>query len=157
MLKLFSNQTVFREVPDEIGLALNISNCPIHCKGCHSKHLWDDVGEPLTEELLKSLISQSKGITCIVLLGGDSDYSEVVKIAKLTKTLNLKFAWYSGNTLIPINDLEYFDYIKIGPYMENRGGLDNPSTNQRFFKVVKEEKNGNVFYCLQDQTLLFQK
>ena len=28
----------------------------------------------------------------------------------------------------------FFDYIKIGPYIAERGGLDSPTTNQRMYK-----------------------
>ena len=39
MLKYVDSQITFREIPDEITLCINISNCPFRCKGCHSKEL----------------------------------------------------------------------------------------------------------------------
>jgi len=39
MLKYTTAQVVFSEIPDEITLAINLSNCPIHCPNCHSKEL----------------------------------------------------------------------------------------------------------------------
>ena len=71
-MKLYNYDIVFQEVPDEVSLAINITNCPNHCEGCHSPHLWDDIGEELTTELLSSLIAQyEKLITCVLLMGGD--------------------------------------------------------------------------------------
>jgi len=29
-----------------------------------------------------------------------------------------------------------FDYIKIGPYIEEKGPLNNPNTNQRLYEKV---------------------
>ena len=52
MLRYADYDIVFQEIPDEVTLAINLSNCPNHCKGCHSAYLMEDVGEPLTEESL---------------------------------------------------------------------------------------------------------
>ena len=41
MLKYVDTKVVFAEVPDEVTLAINISNCPCHCDGCHSEYLAD--------------------------------------------------------------------------------------------------------------------
>ena len=35
---------VFQEIPGEVTLALNLSGCPNRCAGCHSPHLWEEVG-----------------------------------------------------------------------------------------------------------------
>ena len=44
MLKYVNTDIVFQEIPDEVTLAVNISNCPCRCPGCHSEYLWEDVG-----------------------------------------------------------------------------------------------------------------
>ena len=44
MLKYTSYTVVFQEVPDEVSLAFEVSGCPFKCEGCHSPHLWEDVG-----------------------------------------------------------------------------------------------------------------
>ena len=56
MLKYVETAITFSEVPDEITLCINISNCPCHCKGCHSQYLWEDKGTILNEETLTSKI-----------------------------------------------------------------------------------------------------
>ena len=47
MLKYVDTKVVFQEIPDEITLAINISNCPCHCPGCHSSYLAEDIGNAL--------------------------------------------------------------------------------------------------------------
>ena len=132
MLKVASYDVVFQEIPGEVTLALNLSNCPCHCPGCHSPHLAEDIGEPLTEELLDALMNQYKGlITCVAFMGGDAEPEEVKRLAKHIETL--KTAWYSGRMNMPD---EGFDYVKLGGYVESLGGLKSPTTNQRLYKRV---------------------
>ena len=64
MLKYVNTAITFAEFPDEISLLINISNCPCHCKGCHSAYLAEDIGEPLDYiALTKLIIDSNKGIT----------------------------------------------------------------------------------------------
>lgn len=133
----YSNYDItFREFPDEIALCINISGCPNKCKGCHSPELWEDIGTELTPKNLNKLIKENKGITLVGFMGGDSNPSYINKLASFV-VLNykgLKVGWYSGNTEIPEEiDTDWFDYIKIGPYIKELGGLDNPNTNQKMF------------------------
>ena len=141
MLKVASFDIVFQEIPGEVTLALNLSNCPCHCPGCHSPHLAEDIGEPVTEELLDSLIGRYKGlITCVAFMGGDAEPEEVAKWANYIHQLPitnhqsvLRTAWYSGRTSYPRNPGD-LDYVKLGPYIESLGGLKSPTTNQRLYK-----------------------
>ena len=134
-MKVASFDIVFQEIPGEVTLALNLSGCPCHCPGCHSPHLAEDIGEPLTEELLDGLIDRYKGlITCVAFMGGDANPQEVQRLAAHVK--NLKTAWYSGRMNMPEKG---FDYVKIGPYIESLGGLKSEKTNQRLYKRVGEE------------------
>ena len=131
-MKVASFDIVFQEIPGEVTLALNLSNCPCHCPGCHSQHLAEDIGEPVTAELLDSLTGRYKGlITCVAFMGGDAEPEEVAKWAKYVRPL--KTAWYSGRMNMP-KDNKVFDYVKLGPYIESLGGLKSPTTNQRLYK-----------------------
>lgn len=144
-MKVASFDIVFQEIPGEVTLALNLSNCPCHCPGCHSPHLADDIGEVLDEELLDGLIARYKGlITCVAFMGGDANPEEVAQWAEWVKARALKAAWYSGranfpntpsNQIIPSTPCP-FDYVKLGPYIESLGGLKSPTTNQRLYKRV---------------------
>lgn len=156
MLKYQTAQIVFREVPDEITLAINISNCPMHCEGCHSPELWEDKGTVVSKEIISKLIEQNKGITCISFMGGDLDPNEIQELAKYIKTISdLKVCWYSGKTIIADFDYSMFDFIKIGQYIKELGGLDNPNTNQKFYKVVNINKAGVTYFTLEDITYKF--
>ncbi len=106
MLKIASFDIVFQEIPGEVTLALNLSNCPCHCPGCHSKHLWEDIGEELNEELLDGFIARyGSMITCVCFMGGDQAPEEVIRWAEYIKGLSgeagLKVAWYSGRPHLP--------------------------------------------------------
>lgn len=145
MLKYVDAKVVFQEVPDEITLAINISNCPCHCKGCHSSYLAEDIGTPLDEDSLVELLLDNKGITCIAFMGGDSDPEYINWLASIMRDMNdsepgnwadVKIAWYSGRQeLSPDIDLRNFDYIKLGPYIEEKGPLSSRTTNQVMLQI----------------------
>lgn len=139
MLKHFNYDIVFQEVPNEITLAINITCCPYSCPGCHSAHLREDIGEPLNEAVIESLIKKyGTSITCLCFMGGDSDPEEVARLAGFSRSLQkgLKIAWYSGREILPANfPLKNFNYIKLGEYAEALGGLDKANTNQRFYAI----------------------
>lgn len=138
MLKYFNSQVTFAEIPDEVTLCINITNCPCHCEGCHSPYLSDDIGLPLDLENLTYLIDSNKGITCICIMGGDVNPSEVNDIAQDIKEYypELKVGWYSGKQEISKDiDLHNFNYIKLGPYIKERGPLNSKTTNQVMLKV----------------------
>ena len=134
-MKVASYDIVFQEIPGEVTLALNLSNCPCHCPGCHSPHLAEDIGEPLDDALLDALIAKYAGlITCVCFMGGDADPEEVARLAEHIQ--GIKTAWYSGRTNMPKDG---FDYVKIGPYVESLGGLKSEKTNQRLYKRVGQD------------------
>ena len=127
MLKYANYDIVFQEVPEEVTLAINISNCPNQCPGCHSKYLWENVGKVLDESELDRLIKQyESGITCVCFMGGDNEPSAVADLAKRLKNSHkgLKAAWYSGKNDLPQNiQTDHFDYIKLGRYVAELGAL----------------------------------
>jgi len=147
MLKYLGTDIVMQEVPNEVSLAISFTNCPCHCPGCHSAFLAEDIGDELTDQKLIDLIyGEGEHCTCILLSGGDSDHERINQLAKLIKSISSKkVAWYSGrdlNYLIHEKtkiDLQYFDYIKVGPYIKDRGPLKSRSTNQVLYQV-----EGNV-------------
>lgn len=156
MLKYTTTQVTFSEVPDEISLCINLSNCPYHCPDCHSKELWEDIGTPLRVGKLIDLIEANKGISCVCFMGGDSDLEELYNIFKFMPMLykDLRVAWYTGRDSIP-KDLPPIDYIKIGPYKEEYGPINDPNTNQRFYTkgsaMHKMDANSHVWYDTTDK------
>ena len=119
MLRYADYDIVFQEIPDEVTLAINLSNCPNHCKGCHSAYLMEDVGEPLTEESLSTLLGKyGKAITCVCFMGGDASPAEVEQLAAFLHKQTItpvKVGWYSGKSKLTENfDVSHFQYIKLG-------------------------------------------
>lgn len=162
-LKYTDAVVTLREIPDEISLCINISNCPCNCKGCHSSYLAGDVGTELTPDILLELIKQNDGITCVSFMGGDSSPEVIYTYAKCIRLLypKLNIAWYSGRKELPEmysecnRKLSRFDYIKLGPYIPELGGLDSPSTNQKLYKVYYEGDISDWVCSLQDITYKF--
>ncbi|MDR1601798.1 MAG: anaerobic ribonucleoside-triphosphate reductase activating protein [Tannerella sp.] len=144
MLRYVNFDIVFQEIPGEVTLAVNLSNCPNRCKGCHSPHLQGDAGETLDEKTLFAwLETYGNAITCVCFMGGDAEPREVCRLAgfvRRQKDGNIKTGWYSGKAAMPAGiSLSDFDYIKLGAYIEDLGGLNAPTTNQRFYRIEKGE------------------
>lgn len=172
MLKYTDAKVVFLEIPDEVTLAINISNCPCHCKNCHSSYLAEDIGEVLTISRIEKLIISNEGITAICFMGGDNDPKLVNHYAKTIREIRskeiydtlitdrdiklpkglipkgtkisfsrfvpnkLKIGWYSGRQELSKDiDLNNFDYIKLGPYIEEKGPLNSRTTNQVMLQI----------------------
>ena len=156
MLKYVNFDIVFQEIPNEVTLAINISNCPNGCPGCHSPFLQRDTGEPVTETFLSSLLYEyGKSITCICFMGGDSEPNEIVRFAKFLHQQSLakvKVGWYSGKRELPPSmPVKYFQYIKLGPYIEQFGPLKSCNTNQRLYVVNEREQMKDITPCFWKQ------
>lgn len=151
-MKYYNYQVTFSEIPDEITLCINLSNCPIHCPDCHSKFLWEDQGVELTREELERILEENKHVSCVCFMGGDADYGGLRMLLRWTwiwmssNRKRFKTALYSGR--LDMQDLadrslewskpwlmQSFDYIKVGPFIKSLGGLDSRDTNQRLYKM----------------------
>lgn len=139
MFKYVDYDIVFQEIPDEVTLAVNLSNCPYRCKGCHSPHLQTDIGMELNESTLADVLRKyEKAITCICFMGGDADTGELYRLADFIREKwrgKIKTAWYSGNNRLTAHCANHFDFVKTGPYIEALGGLDKKTTNQRLYRI----------------------
>ena len=149
MLKYVDLKIVFAEVPDEVSLAISISGCPHRCPNCHSSYLAGDIGIPLKTKVIDALIRDNQGITCICFMGGDSNHTYLNKLARYIKDnySDIKIAWYSGNKEISDKiDLWNFDYIKVGPYIEELGPLSSETTNQIMYRIVHLSSGKSKLY-----------
>lgn len=136
MLKYVDTLVSFQEIPDEISLCINISNCPNNCPGCHSAYLKDDIGTPLTYTELMRILKDIRGITCVCFMGGDREPWEIQRLAQFIREKGLKVAWYSGKQELHEDiKLANFDYVKLGPYVEELGPLTSRTTNQVMYKI----------------------
>lgn len=93
---------------------------------------------PLLNNLDK-LIDRYPGISCVCLMGGDQSHDEIGLLCDLIHVRGLKTCFYSGNDTPPSAKLqEKLDYLKIGPYIQSRGPLSDPNTNQKFWKKTSD-------------------
>ena len=146
MLKYTDTKVVFAEVPDEITLAINISGCPCNCENCHSPYLAKDIGERLDFDSLNKIINDNIGVTCISFMGGDANPNDVNSLAEFirAKYPELKVAWYSGRQELSKDiNLQNFDYVKLGPYIKDKGPINCKTTNQVLLEI--EVVQGKVF------------
>ncbi len=142
---------VIEEIPDRVTLAVDISNCQGNCIGCHSPFLRQDVGEELTEEIIDSLIEANFGVNCFLFLGEGNDRERLLELAAHVRSAGLQPALYSGRAEVEDDLFRAFDFVKVGPYVEQYGPLNSRSTNQRLYKVVHEGEN----FTLEDITKRF--
>jgi anaerobic ribonucleoside-triphosphate reductase activating protein len=142
MLKYVNTAIVFQEIPDETTLAINISNCPCRCPGCHSQFLWRDTGLELSPASLEKLVSGLGGnITCVCFMGGDAEPLAVNELARTVKQHHpeYKVGWYSGRLRLARGvEKTDFDYIKLGPYIAHLGPLNKTTTNQHLYKRMSD-------------------
>ena len=156
MLRYLYAKEIFSEIPGEVTLGISISGCIIRCTGCHSRELWEDKGTVLGLTELQWLLSQHKGISCLLLLGGEHDIDSLIELFMYAYK-RVTTAWYCGLDNIPKDKqgiLQYLDYIKLGHYDPELGPLTSPTTNQRFYHV-EHIPNGTLE--LVDQTHKFHK
>lgn len=152
MLKYNNYDITTSEIPEEISLYITITNCPIRCADCNSKHLWEDNGNPLEWSNLNTLIHINQGISCVCFGGGDNSPKEINNLAwHIKNSTKLKVGWYSGQDTISKDiDIANFDFIKVGHF--NGIPINKEGTNQIFWKIQHFGKN----FELIDQTKLFQ-
>ena len=62
MIKYLNTMVTFAEIPVEVTLSINITNCQNKCPGCHSPELRENIGTELTKDELNNLINKNKGV-----------------------------------------------------------------------------------------------
>ncbi|PKP53837.1 MAG: anaerobic ribonucleoside-triphosphate reductase activating protein [Bacteroidetes bacterium HGW-Bacteroidetes-1] len=140
-MRFLSEQIVFQEIPKEISLAFEITNCPRRCKGCHTPELQQDIGRLLTQyrfDIVCEKYASADGkflFSCVLFLGGEQ-HPEFISFLKLCKTYRLKTALYTGASEISVDVLNLLDYVKLGEYVHELGGLNSPTTNQLFLELI---------------------
>lgn len=142
MIKYESTLLTFTEVPNEITLCFNITNCPCRCKNCFEPWLREDIGEELTiGHIIYEMNRSFNTPTCICFMGGDSDHMGIAELCRHIKKAypDIKLAMYSGLPEMDSLLQSWLDYYKVGPYMPECGPLNNPNTNQRMYVKIEKE------------------
>lgn len=138
---------VFQEVPGEISLCFSISGCNIGCKGCHSTELWnEDYGTALTEtSFIAWLDKYQQLISCVLFFGGEWHAEQLINLLTIAKQRGLNTCLYSGQKYIDLSITQHLTYLKTGQWHSALGGLNSPSTNQRFINVETGESLNHLF------------
>lgn len=137
MLRFYDIQVALQEVPHEISLCFSITGCPLHCRGCHSPHLWKrGSGEVLTDDLFISSIEKYKSmISCILFMGGEWEEKDLIKKLKIAQEYGLSTCLYTGLDEISEDIKKYLTWLKVGAWVEELGGLNSNTTNQKFIEI----------------------
>lgn len=71
-------------------------------------------------------------------MGEGQNPAQLRESLQIVRCHGLKTCLYSGcDGVEPFRSLlSLLDYLKLGEYRPDRGGLDSPNTNQRFYRVV---------------------
>lgn len=155
MVKYCSTAITFAEVPDEVSLSIQITNCQNRCKGCHSPFLRDDFGEDLEKDLPNLLERYKEQITCVCFMGEGNDVPGLQRCIDLVKKYNLKTCVYSGEDTGEYTWYLNLDYLKVGPYIPERGGLNNKYTNQKMYRITDTFDKNKMYTNFEDITYKF--
>jgi anaerobic ribonucleoside-triphosphate reductase activating protein len=122
------------EIPDEISLIIPVTGCGRNCQECHTPELQNKHnGESFTLDVLKGLLKRHENfISCVCFFEGDKD-SEILSMCKEIHRRRLKTALYTGADRVDDLAVELFDYIKLGHYDKDLGGLSSRTSNQMLF------------------------
>lgn len=136
-----------QEVPGELSLCFTITGCPLHCQGCHSPYLWKrGSGQCLTDERYSDiLLSYRELATCVLFMGGEWHLEELVSKLALAQEIGYSTCLYTGLDELDPQILQVLTWVKFGPWMEERGGLDSPRTNQRFIETATNRSLNHLF------------
>lgn len=144
MLKYIETSIGYKEVPNETSLIIKINDFPTE-ESTKEDNLTKDKLLRLVKEAM-----EKNNISCVCIMGGDSNHKDVVKLAKEIKYFNknIAIAWYSearNLSAIIMSNLRWFNYLKIGTYNARLGGLESRTTNQKFYKVehLDDSKHSN--------------
>lgn len=137
-LPVYSESIVWQEVPNEVSLAFLIAGCPLRCKGCHSTASWSGRGAALDAQGLQQRMDQYQGlITCVLFMGGEWQADDLCVLLKIARDAGLATCLYTGFEYedVPPRLLAQLTYLKTGRFRAELGGLDSPTTNQRFIDL----------------------
>lgn len=133
-----------------VRVALFVSGCSHHCKGCHNPESWnEDNGKEFTQEVKEKLFSliDRDYIDGLTLTGGDPLYCNNIKdIAQLCYEFKQRFPnktiWlYTGFKFEEIKSLKFLAFVDVvvdGEFVQELRDVTLPfrgSTNQKLIRV----------------------
>ena len=139
-MEIYGYDFTFSEVPDHISLTISVKGCGLKCDGCSWKGL-THFEEFTLPDLENILIKNNKKISAVCFLGGEWE-SNIDKYFDLVKKYEKILCLYTGKELEELDEtfVNKLDFIKVGNWLEEKGGLNNKDTNQKYIDI----KNNKV-------------
>lgn len=140
-------EIALQEVPGEISICFSITGCTLKCTGCHSPFLWKEKnGHPLTKHIYKDTLNKYKAYaSCVLFMGGEWHKAELIDCLEYAQKEGYKTCLYSGESTIDADILKALNWAKTGRWNAELGGLDSPTTNQKFIEVSTKKILNNLF------------
>jgi anaerobic ribonucleoside-triphosphate reductase activating protein len=140
-------QIVLQEVPGEISICFTITGCPLHCKGCHSPHLWNEKnGILLTDKKFEEVLDKYKVFaSCVLFMGGEWHHDELLQKLRRAKTKGYTTCLYTGLETVSKELFSQLTWLKTGDWREKLGGLDSEITNQKFVETKTNKVLNHLF------------
>lgn len=140
---VYKTGITLNELPNHIAFYIQLAECTIHCKGCHSGFLWGTCEHVSIDYILELAREQIKiGADSIIIFGDINNNIDDNEFFILCKSLSelAPVCVYSGassveRSLGKTDTLKYLSYIKLGGYDDSLGPLNHSSTNQRLYAV----------------------
>lgn len=151
---IYSTGVTFSELKGEVAHYFLFGNCIKNCPDCHSKKDLNYFQNPIPcnrcwsvyDAVLSAIYAKNDGATAILLMGGttcEGVYEE--DIINLVNALSkiLPVAIYSGLDEDEVDGARWYAnlnlytnvrWLKTGSYQKDKGGLDSPTTNQKFYE-----------------------
>jgi anaerobic ribonucleoside-triphosphate reductase activating protein len=136
---LYDRQVTFSEVPDYISYTFFVAGCPMKCKGCSWEGKFSSKTEINLSEYKKILKSQVGFCEVICFLGGEWEY-DIVEYLKTAKEMGFKTWLYTGRDNLPKEIMDNLNFVKLGSYQANKGGLMKETTNQKFINLDENKE-----------------
>jgi len=133
---------------------VRLTGCPLRCQGCHSSGSWKaGRGAVLSEDYLRSRLQQYRGlISCVLFMGGEWHCALLEGMLRIAREEGLHTCLYTGleRNELSASLLPHLTYLKTGRWLPERGGLNNPATNQQFTDL---RSGANLNHLFQGETL----
>ncbi len=100
----------------------------------------------MTKEYLEQQLHKYNGlISCVLFLGGEWQPEALIALLKFVRKKGLETCLYTGAEDVSLAISEQLTYLKVGPWIAHRGGLESPATNQRFYDLRNKQLLNNEF------------
>lgn len=107
----------------------------------------------LSEDYLRSRLQQYRGlISCVLFMGGEWHCALLEGMLRIAREEGLHTCLYTGleRNELSASLLPHLTYLKTGRWLPERGGLNNPATNQQFTDL---RSGANLNHLFQGETL----